>query len=157
MRDKAKCVIMTFGLGGNMGEYRYLERNSGYSSSWYIEPQELQRYIDNGHYPAEEMEGCILVDKRAALEKDPMLTLAAPLIDAGLEGKQHRPFDKQYLEDPLNRAIVDEIRRAGYSHVVMSGFIGGLDKVSPELYLEWWTARGARSGEVKNGEVIWHG
>ena len=54
-------IVMGFGLGGNSGD-GIDSKGMVFSSSWYLKPDQLQTYRDNGHYPAGQMNDCILID-----------------------------------------------------------------------------------------------
>jgi len=145
---------MSFGLGGNGGDG--IEGNNSFHSSWYIGPDELQRYIDAGNYPAEEMEGCWLVDKIALLEQKPGLAFTSPMVNPLLKPEQvDRLQDRDHMKDTFTATLLTEFTRAGWGALVLSGAYGGLDFVSPDIYVKWWAEKGALIGRVIDGKVTW--
>jgi len=146
---------MSFGLGGNLAN-GISKHGHSYTSSWYLEPDELQQYINNGRYPAEEMEGCWLVDKRAVVLQQPGLAFKSPMPNPELVNDEQDEFlAREYLKDPLIQAMVSEFAKGGGAAAVASGMVGGLDYVSPTAYVAWWELKGARIGQVRGGRVIW--
>jgi hypothetical protein len=146
--------VMTFGLGGNHSE---CVKKSGqkYTSSWYIGPNELQRYIDDGTYQKEMVEGCILVDIIQPISENPSLVLSEPMCDPTLADDEENKFNQSILNDPVIKAITAEFSAGGGSLAVASGLFGGLDFVSVKKYVDWWKRRGARIGKVEDGKVVW--
>src|SRR5262249_30241574 len=78
---------MCFGLAGNHGEGVSADGNS-YSTSWYLKgPDEFLKCVGENYKP-DEVDGCIIIDKRAALEERPGLAVIQPLVSAKLEGDE---------------------------------------------------------------------
>ena len=154
-----RYFVMGFGLGGNHGDG--IDANGTvFSSSWYLKPHELQAYIDNGHYPANQMEGCIVIDKTAAVEANMALAYDAPMVGVKLAGEEVNRME-DILQNDTSRLVVSAIAEHNATiatltakSVVDKTFVG-MDKVSPVAYAAWWRANGAAIGHVKNGKVIW--
>ena len=150
-----KYMIMTFGLGGNGAEILDTDNHNSVShSSWYLKPEELQKYICNDHYKPSEMEGCILVDLREVVEKSPSLALKAPLCNPRLKDDEIDRFDLKSV-GPIGVEMMREFTAGGGGAAVASAFMGGLDEVSPKMLGRWWQSHGARMGTVKDGKVVW--
>lgn len=149
-----KYYVMSFGLGGNGAEG--IENGNLFHSSWYIGPEELQRYLVPEHYDPESMEGCMLIDKRAVLENNPGLAFRSPMCNPRLrDDETDRLFDRSYLKDDFAVTLLREFAKAGWGAVIASGAVGGLDFVSPAAYVGWWRDKGARIGQVINGRAVW--
>jgi hypothetical protein len=154
MKPKRKYLIMSFGLGGNGADG--IDGKNRFHSSWYIGPEELPRYLVPGHYDPVEMEGCLLIDKRAVLEERPGLAFSAPMCNPELKDEEtDRLFDRDYMKDEFTLTLLREFSRAGWGAVIASGAVGGLDYVSPALFAAWWQDKGARVGRVVNGAILW--
>jgi hypothetical protein len=83
----AQLHVMTFGLSGNHGDG---VSNSGntFTSSWYLgSPDEFIKAIP-GHYDPSEVDGCLVVDKREVLDKNPGLAFRSPMCNAKLSENQ---------------------------------------------------------------------
>lgn len=151
--------VMSFALGGNSSEGVTADGNC-VSCSWYLRAEEMQQYLDNGHYSAAEYEGCILIDKRAALRQDAGLAFDSPMCDPRLAPGKVDRFAADALH-PAAALVLAEVSR----HVPMIGLMalksaadssyGGLDHVSPEDYAQWWREHGARIGRIESGRAIW--
>jgi len=146
--------LMDFGLGGNMG---YIEPHGMYfhcTSSWYLHPSDLQKYIDNNHYPAEEMEGCVLLNKIPALEKSPLFALSSPLLDLNLS-----PGEVERFRDLVRGVVpIENFGLAGLCalRAYNEKEFSGMDSVPLSTFVSWWEKRGAVAGIVINGKVIWN-
>jgi hypothetical protein len=151
--------IMTFGLGGNGADIiddKPDEHMCATShSSWYLKPDELQRYICNEHYKPEEIEGCILVNIRDVVEKNYMLAIKAPMCNPKLNDEEIDRFNVSALSDPITSELVKGFAANGGAMAVAAAACGGLDSVSPKALAAWWKAQGATIGIVKNGKVTW--
>ena len=145
--------IMVFGLGGNGADI--LEGSQISHSSWYLKPDELQKYICDEHYKPSEMEGCILVDIRDVVSKNPMLAIIAPLCNPKLKDKEVDRFDVASLGDPITSGMVKSFAANGGAGAVAAAACGGLDEVSPKALAAWWKSHGAIIGTVKKGIVLW--
>ena len=75
--------------------------------------------------------------------------------DASLAPGTIKPFDRRRFDDGIGPFLTREWRRVGWGHLVYAGRIGGLDTVAPDVYYEWWRARGARVGRIEGGVMIW--
>jgi len=154
-----KYIVMGFGLGGNSGD-GIDSKGMVFSSSWYLKPDQLQTYIDNGHYPAGQMNDCILIDKRAALEADMALAFDSPMLGVKLaEGETSRMVDiLKHDSAALVMSAVSEhnatVAALTAKSLIDETFIG-LDKVGPAAYTAWWRAKGATIGCVIDGQVRW--
>ena len=82
---KSTYVVMTFGLGGNHADGYNESFGCKFTSSWYIGPEELKKYIDSGHYEPESIEGCWLVDQREVVKANPGLAFTSPMCDPKLK------------------------------------------------------------------------
>lgn len=154
-----KFVLMGFGEGGNQG-HGISTRGNSFSSSWYIKPEDLQTYIDNGHYKPEAMEGCILVNKLPAIKHDWRFALHAPMVKVALQDDDtDRMAD--VLKDPSSAIVLEGVSQHNAAIGMMAAkavtdpTFAGLDYVSPTAYARWWRQRGAILGKVENGKVIW--
>ena len=103
MKNGERYILMSFGNGGNSG-YILSPDGTSCTSSWYARPDDLQHYIDDGHYPPEKMECCLLLNKRAVLDKKPGLAITSPMCDAKLKDGEEDTFDKKDLESPFAQA-----------------------------------------------------
>lgn len=158
-KQRTQYVIMGFGFGGNHGD-GFDANGHVFSSSWYLRPEQLQQYISNGHYPADQMEGCILIDKRAVLQERPGLSIDAPMVNLKLaDADVSRAADR--LDHPAARLVMSAIaeNQPGIGVLAAKALIDptyiGLDYVSPAAYVAWWRAHGATIGRVEHGMVIW--
>lgn len=158
-KTQRRFVVMGFGLGGNHGDGRDAD-GTVFASSWYIKPADLQSYIDNGHYPAAEMENCILIDKRPAVEANPCFAYEAPMLGVNLaEGETSRLTDlmKNDCARMVTVAAAEQsptIALLTVKAMTDTAFVG-LDKVGPIAYADWWRDHGATIGCVKDGKVMW--
>ena len=158
-KTEYKYIVMGFGLGGNSGD-GIDSKGMVFSSSWYLKPDQLQTYIDNGHYPAGQMNDCILIDKRAALEADMALAFDSPMLGVKLaEGETIRMVDiLKHDSAALVMSAVSEhnatVAALTAKSLIDETFIG-LDKVGPAAYTAWWRAKGATIGCVIDGQVRW--
>jgi len=154
-----RYLVMGFGFGGNHGD-GIDGQGHVFSSSWYVRPEHFQSMIDNGHYTAKQLEGCILINKIPALEKDICLSYQAPMIGVKLlGGETNRGAD--LLRDPASAMVATAIGEHNPTVALMAAksltddsFIG-LDKVSPRAAADWWRSKGAVIGTVEAGKVIW--
>ena len=154
MASKRRYIVMGFGLGGNGADG--IEGKNKFHSSWYIGPEELPRYLVPEHYDPEQMEGCWLIDKRAVLEERPGLAFLAPMCDPGLQDEEvNRLMDRDYMKDDFILSLLSEFAKAGWASIIASGAVGGLDYVSPALYVAWWQDKGAKIGRVIKGAAVW--
>jgi hypothetical protein len=148
---------MSFGLGGNSGEGISNDGNV-YSSSWYLRgPDEFVECIP-GHYDPAEVDGCIVIDKRAVLDKQPGLAIRAPMCKATVsEGEVDRFRDIQGVEDSL---VLQAFAQGDGQHRGLAALAavsladksddpGPLDFVGPVAYAAWWQKRGARVGVLR--------
>jgi hypothetical protein len=153
MKD-GKLRVMSFGLGGNHGDGVSKDGNS-YQSSWYLNgPDEFVDAIPS-HYNPAEVDGCLVIDKREAVDKNPGLAVRAPLCDARLgDGAISRFNDKI---DGVSSLMLEAFAQgndqqrslaaiAAYSLVAKIDGPGPLDYVSPTAYAAWWQQHGARVG-----------
>ena len=155
----SRYLVMGFGFGGNHGDGIGAD-GTVFSSTWYLKPTQFQSMIDNGHYKPEELEGCILIDKIPALEKDMSLAYTAPMVSVTLaDGEVSRGAD--IMRDPTSGMVVTAVAEHNPTVGLLAAkaltddsFVG-LDKVSVAAYVEWWRAHGAVIGQVKSGQVAW--
>lgn len=151
-----RIKAMTFGLGGNMG---YFDSKHRETTSWYVRPEHLQACIDAGHYGKEEMEGCILIDLRQAVEKNPMLVFHEPLLDVRLQDGETERFAD--LAENVTPGLVEAVTSHSpvLAHCVAqaekSEEYRGLDTVSLPAFVQWWRDHGAVFGVVQDGIVKW--
>lgn len=155
MKNGEKYILMSFGDGGNSG-YILSPDGSSCTSSWYARPEDLQRYIDDGHYPPEKMEGCLLLNKRALLEKRPSLAITSPMCDAKLKDGEENRFNHADLESPFAQAVVKNFAQTGGLGAALAfGTARGMDIISCPAYYRHWVELGAIGGVVKGGKVVW--
>jgi hypothetical protein len=70
MSDRDRIFVMSFGLGGNSGD-GITKPGNVYTSSWYLKgPDEFVSLIPEHYHPG-EVDGCLVIDKREALEARP--------------------------------------------------------------------------------------
>jgi hypothetical protein len=79
-------------------------------------------------YLGELIEGGFVIDKRAALEADPVLTARTPLCDGSLPDGMRATF---------------------------LGWRDQFDVVAPDVYAAWWEAHGARVGRRRGDKIVW--
>lgn len=156
-----KLFVMTFGRGGNHG-YGITSDGNVFTRSWYLAPDELQRVLDSGRYSVAEMEGCVLIDLLKVVDRDPMLSIDAPMVDVKLqEGETFRMAD--LLQNHASAMVVAAVSQeqpivaAMATKSIADNAYRGLDKVSPAEYVAWWRKHGATIGKVENGQVLWEG
>ena len=150
-----KIHVMSFGLGGNHGDG---VSNSGntFTSSWYLNsPDEFVKAIP-GHYDPSEVDGCVIIDKREVLDKNPGLAYRSPMCKAKLSENQVDRFSDLKAGDSLIlRAFAegDATQRtlAALAAVSLqpSAEPGPLDYVSPVTFAAWWRKHGARVGVLR--------
>jgi hypothetical protein len=148
--------VMAFGLGGNRGEGISANGNT-YSTSWYLmSPDEFLKAIPN-HYEPAEVDGCIIVDMRAALEAKRGLALREPLCNPRLgNGEIDRVRELPHLENSIVRrafAAGDGTQRmlAALAAISIHGDAnpGPLDYVGPIGFAAWWSQHGASIGILR--------
>ena len=149
-----RILVMSFGLGGNHGDGVSNDGNT-YSSSWYLAgPDEFVKLIP-GHYNPSEVDGCLVIDKREALERKASLAFRAPMCRATLsEGEIDRLSDIKGVESSLVLQAFAQgdgqqqtlAALAAISLANSSSEPGPMDYVSPVAYAAWWQQRGARVG-----------
>ena len=153
---------VSFGLHGNSLEGFYISTINDdinkVSSSWYLKsPEEFLRYICPDHYPAEEVHGAWVIDKREALEKNYTLAFSSPMCDARLADDDINRFREipgvesslvlqSFASDHADSTQRGLAAMAVYSLADQSNEPGPLDHVSPAKYAAWWLAHGARVG-----------
>ena len=155
--SRDRIFVMSFGLGGNSGD-GITKHGNTYSSSWYLNgPDEFVKLIPD-HYDPSEVDGCIVIDKREALEKSASLAFRSPMCDARLaEGEIDRFNDIPSVEGSLVLqafAHGDGTQRslaalAAYSLTANIDGPGPLDYVGPVAYAAWWQRHGARIGVLR--------
>jgi hypothetical protein len=72
MPHNGKLHVMSFGLGGNHGD-RVSSRRNAYSSSWYLGSSDEFVEATPRHFDPSEVDGCLVIDKREAVDKNPGL------------------------------------------------------------------------------------
>jgi hypothetical protein len=154
MRKGDRIFVMSFGLGGNSGDGISKDGNT-YTSSWYLSgPDEFVKLIPD-HYDPREVDGCLGIDKREALEARPGLAFRAPMCKPHLgEGEIDRFRDIADVGSSLVlQAFAHGVSQqrslaalAAISIVDESEQPGPLDYVSPVAYANWWREHGARVG-----------
>jgi hypothetical protein len=152
MPHNSKIKVMSFGLGGNHGDGVSSSGNS-YSSSWYLgSPDEFVRCIP-GHYDPSEVDGCLVIDKREVVDKNPGLAIRSPMCNAKLrEDEIDRFSDLKAGDSLILRAFAegDATQRTLAALAVISlrpyDEPAPLDYVSPVAYAAWWRKNGARVG-----------
>lgn len=156
-----RYLVMGFGFGGNHGD-GIDGHGHVFSSSWYVRPEHFQSMIDNGHYKADQLEGCILINKIPALEKDISLSYQAPMIGVKLQDDE-TSRGAALLRDPASGMVAAAISEHNPTVALLAAksltddaFVG-LDKVSPRAAVDWWRSKGAVLGKVVAGKVIWEG
>jgi hypothetical protein len=152
--NRDRIYVMSFGLGGNSGD-GITKSGNAYSSSWYLRgPDEFVELIP-AHYDPAEVDGCIVIDKREALEKSASLAFRSPMCNARLgEDEIDRFCDIKDVGSSLVLqafAQGDNQQRsmatlAAISLADKSEEPGPLDYVGPAAYAAWWREHGARVG-----------
>ena len=135
-----KIHVLSFGLGGNHGD-GVSDSGNSFTSSWYLRsPDEFVKAIP-GHYDPSEVDGCLVIDKREALDKNPGLAYRSPLCSAKLsENQVHRFSDLNAGDSLVLRALaqgdVTQRTLAALAAVSLepSAEPGPLDYVSPVIF-----------------------
>jgi hypothetical protein len=151
-----KMKIMSFGLGGNSGE-GVSDSGGCFSSSWYLSsPDQFFECIPE-YYSPREVDGCLVVDKRAVLEERPGLAYRSPMSKATLQDGQTRRFrDIGDIEDSIVLKAFAEgdstqrgLAALAAVSLVTSDEPAPLDYLSPVAYAAWWRKHGARVGVLR--------
>ena len=158
MQKRNRIFVMCFGLAGNHGEGVSADGNS-YSTSWYLRgPDEFLECIPS-HYKPSEVDGCIIIDKRAVLEERPGLAVTQPLVSAKLEGDEIDRLRERHphIEDSiiLQAMAHGDSQQRGLAALAVvcahdtSDEPGAFDYVSPTRFARWWAKQGARVGILR--------
>jgi hypothetical protein len=150
-----KIHVMSFGLGGNHGD-GVSDSGNTFTSSWYLNsPDEFVKLIP-GHYDPAEVDGCLVVDKREVLDKNPGLAFRSPMCKAKLSENQVDRFsDLGSGNSPILQAFAqgDATQRtlAALAAISLqpSAEPGPLDYVSPVTFAAWWRKHGAHVGVLR--------
>jgi hypothetical protein len=154
MSKSDRIFVMSFGLGGNSGD-GITSSGNVYSSSWYLKgPDEFVKLIPD-HYDPGEVDGCLVVDKRAVLEQTPGLAFRAPMCNARLDEGEIDRFRE--IKDVGSSLVLQAFAQgdgqqrslaalAAISIADTSKQPGPLDYVGPVAYAAWWREHGARVG-----------
>lgn len=148
-----QAFLICFGLGGHTVEkaetWKDGTRVRGHISG-YDSPESFERALASGEkdsYPP--LAGVPVLDKRAVLEANPMLSFRSPLVDVDLADDAINRVDAgaaQRMLPGLSGGF-DTLAAAAIAHAGNSE-PGPLDSVSVSAYVRWWTARGARLGRM---------
>ena len=152
MEESRTYHLLSYGLGGHHADASYIDREGNRrfcTISGYDSPEVTLRRLEAGEYTAEQLEGCLLLDKREILEQDQCLAVAAPMSDASLAPGTIKPFDRRRFDDGIGPFLTREWRRVGWGHLVY-GHGGHLRRVTRSR-----RARGARVGRIEGGVMIW--
>jgi hypothetical protein len=148
-----KIHVMSFGLGGNHGD-GVSDSGNTFTSSWYLSSPEQFLECIPGHYEPKEVDGCLVVDKRAVLDQRPGLAYRAPMCNATLQdGQTDRFRDIGKIEDSVVlKAFADgEAQQRSSAALAAVSLVASdepapLDFISPVAYVAWWRKHGARVG-----------
>jgi hypothetical protein len=144
---------VSFGLGGNDAD-RVSDSGNTFTSSWYLNSPEQFLECIPGHYDPSEVDGCLVVDKRAVLDRKPGLAYRAPMCKATLhDGETDRFRDIREIEDSIVlKAFADgdaqqrTLAALAAVSLVPNDEPAPLDFISPVAYAAWWRKHGAHVG-----------
>lgn len=157
-----EAFLISFGLGGHGVDTRETWGEGSVSKgniSGYDSPESFERALIRGEkneYPP--LSGIPVLDKRAALQKNPAFSFKSPLVDVDLqEGEIDRiNTDSARTMLPGLSGGFETLAALAIAHEGKSE-PGPLDSVSVSDYVRWWRERGARLGHMdKTGtRIIW--
>src|SRR5690606_9929276 len=120
-------------------------------------PESFERALARGErYPP--LARVPVLDKRAALEREPGLSIRSPLVDVDLEAGH---IDR--IDTKTARAMLPGLS-GGFDTLALYAIAhegrpepGPLDHVSLDGYIAWWVARGARLGRMDESglRIVW--
>lgn len=151
---RLRVLVITLGLGGHTGYCASERTPHGKSKST------IQGYHGDPERCATDMaerydvEGAWMIDMRAALRANPMLSLRGPLLDVDLEKPED--FDSQAaVESLMGQGL---LAMGGAFGNMLAGAHAGvvnLGQVGIEDYLSYWRNGGARIGRICGGVITW--
>ena len=162
---KGIAALIWFGLPGHVIEYVTVYHKGGSCKSsldGYDTPEQFQTALDGGKYADTEIpDGTIVIDKRATLQRNPMLALSGPLYSD--EGPSR--FIDDYGEGGfLVDGIIDAFSRGGAEAATIAKAaniakdnpkVTAFDSVDAKTYRDWWFKHGARVGCMVNRQIRW--
>jgi len=151
-----RIVLVTFGLGGCTA---YLAPQKDFGTCFiqgYEHPETWDQHAheyENRPTPT-IVEGAILLDKRAVLENDPRTSFNSPLVDPALQSGEEERLSTENVSETMLRGLGGSFRLLA-AHKKANSEWRGLDSVSVDAYVQWWTERGAKVGVFANGRSQW--
>jgi len=145
-----KCFMITFGLGGHGMELESLVPCAPCSPYSHLSGYSTPETFKFTEYEKFDLEGCVVIDKREVLDKNPGLAVSMPM--CGHETKKFNPDD---ISEMMMFGLQGEFKTL--AQLAKTGNFSGLDFVSPELYAELWRQHGARIGKVEGDKIVWEG
>jgi len=148
-----QAFLICFGLGGHSVDtaetWKDGTRTKGHISG-YDSPESFERALARGEkaeYPP--LAGLPVLDKRAVLRADPMLSFRGPLVDVDLKDDEIERVDTAAARNMLPGLSggFDILAAAAIAHAGKPE-PGPLDSISVDAYVRWWTTRGARLGHM---------
>jgi hypothetical protein len=164
MRQKAIGKLVFFGLAGHCIELApYMEGTLNYgqgSLSGYDNPERFEKELASGHYADYELEGALVIDKRAVLEENPGLSWKSPMCSVSIVD------DLEIKRCPeVDPIMASAMRGNQFGTLIAMQAIGYgkekptdpglLDDISPRAYCRWWHKYGARLGQIRNNSIVW--
>lgn len=157
-----RAFLICFGLGGHAVDtaetWKDGTRVKGHISG-YDSPESFERALARGEkaeYPP--LGGVPVLDQRAVLRAEPMLSLQSPLVDVDLTGDAIERVDTAAAERMLPGLSggFETLAAAAIAHAGQPE-PGPLDRVSIPAYVRWWTTRGARLGQMDETgtRIVW--
>ncbi len=157
-----EAFLICFGLGGHFVEtaetWKDGTRVKGHTSG-YDSPESFERALAGGEkagYPP--LASVPVLDKRAVLRADPMLSVRGPLVDVDLKDDTIERVDTAAAQRMLPGLSggFEMLAAAAIAHEGKPE-PGPLDSISIPAYVRWWTARGARLGRMDETgtRIVW--
>ncbi len=157
-----EAFLICFGLGGHFVEtvetWKDGTRVKGHTSG-YDSPESFERTLAGGEkagYPP--LGGVPVLDKRAVLRADPMLSFRGPLVDVDLKDDAIDRVDTAAARNMLLGLSggFDTLAAAAIAHAGKPE-PGPLDSVSVQALITWWVDRGARLGRMDETgtRIVW--
>jgi hypothetical protein len=109
-----------------------------------------------GNYDPSEVDGCVVIDKREVLDKNPGLALRSPMCKAKLSDNECDRFSDLRAGDSLvllafaqGDATQRTLAALAAISLQPSAEPGPLGYVSPVAFAAWWRKHGARVGVLR--------
>ena len=152
-------VEIGFGLGGHHIEFKPCGSYGASTLSGYEDPESFERRVAAGDYAKYRLEGCRVIDKRAAVERNYTLAIAMPMLGAGLAPRAVDSFMKRSEDSWFLKAFAGLEETGDYGKLARIALenkeFKGLDYVGIDIYTELWRAAGARIGVFHGGKITW--